>query len=391
MSKTILFVDDETTLRTFLSRTLRRDGYEVLEAGNLAAARQQLADNWVDILLLDRMLPDGEGLTLLKELQKSEPKLPVIMLTAHGAIENAVAAMKMGAQDYLTKPVDTDALRARLIKIAETITLRRELEHLRLKSFVDDSQWVIGQSPVMQRIVEEIELVAPTNSTVLLTGESGTGKEVFARIIRSKSTRSNQPFRPINCAALPEHLLENELFGHETNAYTGAGKQKKGLFEVADGGTLFLDEISIMKPDMQAKLLRVVQERTVRRVGGTKDIPVDIRLLAATNQELHEAMNTGQFRRDLYYRLSVVTIHLPPLRERAADIPLFAASFLDHFNRELGKNISGLRPAVLDALMAHKWPGNIRELRNVIERAVVFCQDDQIGLAHIPREVLESA
>ena len=391
MSKTILFVDDETTLRTFLSKTLRRDGYEVLEADSLAMARQQLADHWVDIILLDRMLPDGEGLNLLKELQKSEFKLPVIMLTAHGAIENAVAAMKMGAHDYLTKPVDTDALTARLERIAETVTLRRELEHLRQRSFVDDSQWVIGQSPVMCRIVEEIELVAPTNSTVFITGESGTGKEVFARIIHGKSTRSSKPFRPINCAALPEHLLENELFGHETNAYTGAGKQKKGLFEVADGGTLFLDEISIMKPEMQAKLLRVVQERTVRRLGGTKDIPVDIRLLAATNQNLQEAMKDGQFRRDLYYRLSVVTIHLPPLRERVADIPLFAASFLDHFNREMGKNIAGIRPAVLDALMTHHWPGNIRELRNVIERAAVFCSDDQIGLAHLPREVLDAA
>ena len=337
------------------------------------------------------MLPDGEGLNLLKELQKSELKLPVIMLTAHGAIENAVAAMKMGAHDYLTKPVDTDALTARLERIAETVTLRRELEHLRRQSFADDSQWVIGQSPVMRRIVEEIELVAPTNSTVLITGESGTGKEVFARIIYSKSTRSTEPFRPINCAALPEHLLENELFGHETNAYTGAGKQKKGLFEVADGGTLFLDEISIMKPEMQAKLLRVVQERTLRRLGGTKDIPVDIRLLAATNQDLQEAMKDGQFRRDLYYRLSVVTIHLPPLRERVGDIPLFAASFLDHFNREMGKNIAGIRPAVLDALKAHHWPGNIRELRNVIERATVFCSDDQIGLAHLPREVLDAA
>jgi DNA-binding NtrC family response regulator len=390
MSKTILFVDDETTLRTFLSKTLRRDGYEVLEAESLAVARQQLADHWVDILLLDRMLPDGEGLTLLKELQKSDLKMPVIMLTAHGAIENAVAAMKMGAHDYLTKPVDTEALKARLERTAETVTLRRELDHLRQQSHVDDSQWIIGKSPAIRRVVKEIELVAPTNSTVLITGESGTGKEVFARIIYSKSTRSNKPFRPVNCAALPEHLLENELFGHEANAYTGAGKQKKGLFEVADGGTLFLDEISIMKPEMQAKLLRVIQERTLRRLGGTKDISVDIRLLAATNLDLQEAMNAGQFRRDLYYRLSVVRVHLPPLRERQEDIPLFAASFLDHFNRELAKAIAGISPTVLEALMAYSWPGNIRELRNVIERAAVFCNEDQIQLIHLPREVLDA-
>jgi len=391
MSKTILFVDDEDTVRTFVSRTLRRDGYEVLEADTLAAARRQLSDHWIDMILLDRMLPDGEGLTLLRELQKGEVKIPVIMLTAHGAIENAVAAMKMGAHDYLTKPVDTEALSARLNVISETIVLRRELEHWRKESGVHDSQWIMGQSPIMRRVAEEMEMVAPTNSTVLITGESGTGKEVVARMIYRKSSRSSNPFRPINCAALPEHLLENELFGHETNAYTGAGKQKKGLLEVADGGTIFLDEISSMKPEMQAKMLRVLQERTVRRVGGTTDIPVDIRILAATNQDLPELMKQGQFRRDLYYRLSVVRIHLPPLRERVEDVPLFVLSFIDYFNRDMGKNIVGISPEALDALKAHDWPGNIRELRNVIERAAVFCSEDQIQLNHLPREILDGA
>jgi DNA-binding NtrC family response regulator len=391
MSKTILFVDDEDTVRTFVSRTLRRDGYEVLEADTLAAARQQLSDHWIDMILLDRMLPDGEGLTLLRELQKGEVKIPVIMLTAHGAIDNAVAAMKMGAHDYLTKPVDTEALSARLDVISETIVLRRELEHWRKASGVHDSQWIMGQSPVMRRVAEEMEMVAPTNSTVLITGESGTGKEVVARMIYRKSSRSGNPFRPINCAALPELLLENELFGHETNAYTGAGKQKKGLLEVADGGTIFLDEISSMKPEMQAKMLRVLQERTVRRVGGTTDIPVDIRILAATNQDLQELMKQGLFRRDLYYRLSVVRIHMPPLRERLEDVPLFVLSFIDYFNRDMGKNIAGISPEGLDALKAHDWPGNIRELRNVIERAAVFCSEDQIQLSHLPREILDGA
>ncbi len=391
MSKTILFVDDEDTVRTFVSRTLRRDGYEVLEADTLAAARRQLSDHWIDMILLDRMLPDGEGLTLLRELQKGEVKIPVIMLTAHGAIDNAVAAMKMGAHDYLTKPVDTEALSARLDVISETIVLRRELEHWRKESGVYDSQWIIGQSPVMRRVAEEMEMVAPTNSTVLITGESGTGKEVVARMIYRKSNRSSNPFRPINCAALPEHLLENELFGHETNAYTGAGKQKKGLLEVADGGTIFLDEISCMKPEMQAKLLRVLQDRTVRRVGGTAVIPVDIRILAATNQDLPELMKQGLFRRDLYYRLSVVRIHLPPLRERVEDVPLFTLSFIDFFNRDMGKSISGISPEAMEALKAHDWPGNIRELRNVIERAAVFCSEDQIELSHLPREILDRA
>ncbi len=391
MSKTILFVDDEDTVRTFVSRTLRRDGYEVLEADTLAAARRQLSDHWIDMILLDRMLPDGEGLTLLRELQKGDVKIPVIMLTAHGAIDNAVAAMKMGAHDYLTKPVDTEALSARLDVISETIVLRRELEHWRKESGVYDSQWIIGQSPVMRRVAEEMEMVAPTNSTVLITGESGTGKEVVARMIYRKSNRSSNPFRPINCAALPEHLLENELFGHETNAYTGAGKQKKGLLEVADGGTIFLDEISCMKPEMQAKLLRVLQDRTVRRVGGTAVIPVDIRILAATNQDLPELMKQGLFRRDLYYRLSVVRIHLPPLRERVEDVPLFTLSFIDFFNRDMGKSISGISPEAMEALKAHDWPGNIRELRNVIERAAVFCSEDQIELSHLPREILDRA
>jgi len=389
VTKTILFVDDETALRTFLSKTLRRNGYEVLEADSLAAARQRLATHWIDMIILDRMLPDGEGLALLKELQQSDLKLPVIMLTAHGAIDNAVAAMQMGAHDYLTKPVDKAALLARLARIAETVTLRQELEHLRQKARAGDSEWIVGQSPAMRRMAEDIELVAPTNSTVLITGESGTGKEVIARVIHRKSARSDKPFRPINCAALPDHLLENELFGHEANAYTGAGKQKKGLFEVTDGGTLFLDEISNMKPEMQAKLLRVIQERTVRRLGGTRDIPIDIRLLAATHQDLAEAIKQGQFREDLYYRLSVVRLHLPPLRQRAMDIPLFAATFLDHFNRELGKKIAGISPAALSALKAHRWPGNIRELRNVIERAAVFCNQEQIRLTHLPREIFD--
>jgi DNA-binding NtrC family response regulator len=355
LSKTILFVDDEINLRTFLSKTLRQN------------------ESW----------------------------LPVVMLTAHGAIDNAVAAMKMGAYDYLTKPVEIDELRAHLERMAETVTLHRELEHLRQESGASDSGWVVGQSAVMRKVAEDIDQVAPTNSTVLLTGESGTGKEVVARMLHRQSERSGQPFRPINCAALPEHLLENELFGHESNAYTGAGKQKKGLFEVADGGTLFLDEISSMTPGMQAKILRVIEERMVRRVGGTRDIPVDIRLLAATNRDLDDAMQKGQFRRDLYYRLSVVrihlpplrerdgdTIHLPPLRERDGDTPLFAAFFLNRFNREMGKSISSFSPDALSVLRSHDWPGNIRELRNVVERGVVFCSGEQIEVSHLPREIV---
>lgn len=388
MGKTILFVDDENTVRTFQSKNLRREGYEVLEAETLAAAREQLNKNWVDMVILDRRLPDGEGLSLLKEINKSDPHMPVIILTAYGNIDNAVEAIKNGAYDYLTKPVDFEALKARLIRMEETVNLRREVDHWRKRSHVLDADWIVGNSPAMRRIASDIEQVAPTKATVLITGESGTGKEVVARVIQSRSKRSDKPFRPINCAALPDHLLENELFGHETNAFTGAGKQKKGLFEVADSGTVFLDEISAMKPEMQVKLLRVIQERTVRRVGGVSDLSVDIRLLAATNQNLQVAMDQGQFRDDLYFRLSVVRLHLPPLRERAMDIPLFVASFLDFFNRELGKNIGSVSPEALEALKVYRWPGNIRELRNVIERAAVFCNDDRIQMTHLPYEVV---
>ena len=388
MTNTILFVDDETTLRTFLAKTLRRDGYEVLEAESLASAWDILNTQWVDIVILDRLLPDGEGLALLKELHKSDAQVPVIMLTAHGAIDNAVAAMQMGAYDYMTKPVDTEALRARLRRISETISLRQELDHLRKQSRFEDEQWIIGQTPTMTRVAREIEQVAPTNATVLITGDSGTGKEVVARVIHRQSRRFDRPFRPINCAAIPDHLLENELFGHEANAYTGAGKQRKGLFEVTDGGTLFLDEISCMRPEMQAKLLRVLQERTIRRLGGANDVSVDIRLLSATNQDLEKAIRDGLFRQDLFYRLSVVQIHLPPLRERIADIPAFAAVFLDQFNREMGKSIQGVSPAALSALRNHTWPGNIRELRNVLERAAVFCEAEQIELSHLPRDIV---
>ena len=388
MTNTILFVDDETTLRTFLAKTLRRDGYEVLEAESLASAWDILNTQWVDIVILDRLLPDGEGLALLKELNKSDSKVPVIMLTAHGAIDNAVAAMQMGAYDYMTKPVDTEALRARLRRISETISLRQELDHLRKQSRFEEEEWIIGQTPTMMRVAREVEQVAPTNATVLITGDSGTGKEVVARVIHRQSRRYDKPFRPINCAAIPDHLLENELFGHEANAYTGAGKQRKGLFEVTDGGTLFLDEISCMRPEMQAKLLRVLQERTIRRLGGAHDVSVDIRLLSATNQDLEKAISDGFFRQDLFYRLSVVRIHLPPLRERIADVPAFAAIFLDQFNREMGKSIHGVSPAALSALRNHTWPGNIRELRNVLERAAVFCEADQIELSHLPRDIV---
>jgi DNA-binding NtrC family response regulator len=388
VTNTILFVDDETTLRTFLAKTLRREGYDVLEAESLASAWDVLNTQWVDIVILDRLLPDGEGLVLLKELHKSDSKIPVIMLTAHGAIDNAVAAMQMGAYDYMTKPVDTEALRARLKRISETISLRQELDHLRKQSRFEDEEWIIGQTPTMLRVAREVEQLAPTNATVLITGESGTGKEVVARVIHRKSRRFDNPFRPINCAAIPDHLLENELFGHESNAYTGAGKQRKGLFEVTDTGTLFLDEISCMRPEMQAKLLRVIQERTIRRLGGARDIPVDIRLISATNQDLEKAIRDGFFRQDLFYRLSVVQIHLPPLRERISDIPAFAAVFLDQFNREMGKAIQGVSPAALSALRDHTWPGNIRELRNVLERAAVFCDGEQIELSHLPRDIV---
>jgi DNA-binding NtrC family response regulator len=385
MSATILIVDDEETARTFVSEALRDAGYETTQAGSLAEAHLAIDAGQADIVLLDVMLPDGSGLTLLDRLARENPSPPVILMTAYGDLETAVEAMKKGAQDFLSKPLDFDRLLQEVQRAKEIVAMRRELALLR-STTQGDVEWVVGETPTMQRILEEAQRAATASVSVLITGDTGTGKEVLARAIRGMGSRADKPFVPINCAALPATMIESELFGHEAGAFTGAQKRKPGLIEIADGGILFLDEISSTKTDMQATLLRVLDEQCFRRVGGVTEIHVDLQILAASNRDLRQMMQQGTFREDLYYRLKVVDLHLPPLRERKGDIPALVGTFLRQINQRSATAISGITPRAIEALRGHDWPGNIRELRHAIERAVLFCDDETIDLGHLPPE-----
>jgi len=386
MSATVLIVDDEETARSFISEALSDAGYEAVEAGDLAEAHKFVDTGAADIVLLDVMLPDGSGLSLLDRLSMENPSPPVILITAYGEVDTAVEAMKKGAQDFLQKPLDLDRLIQAVERADEIVSLRRELTLLR-QSSGDQTEMVVGETPAMQRILEEAQRAAVASVSVLITGETGTGKEVLARAIRTMGTRSDKPFIPINCPALPETMIESELFGHEAGAFTGALKKKPGLIEIADGGILFLDEISSTKTDMQAKLLRVLDEQRFRRVGGVKEIDVDIQILAASNRDLQAMMEEGAFREDLFYRLKVVDLHLPPLRDRIVDLPALTGTFIRQINMRTGNVIQGITPRAIKALKAHDWPGNIRELRHVIERAILFCDDEEIDLAHLPPDI----
>lgn len=383
---TVLIVDDEPTPRSFIQKILADQGYATVEAESVATAHAQIDLGAADIVLLDVMLPDGSGLGLLERLAQEQPGLPVIVITGFGDIEMAVEAMRAGAQDFLTKPIDTPRLLKALARASEIVSLRSELAHLR-QSRREQYDWVVGETPAMKRVLEVIERSAPTQASVLICGESGTGKEVIANAIHQLSPRRDGPFVALNCAALPDQLLESELFGHEAQAFTGATKRKLGLMEVADGGTLFLDEISSMKPDLQAKLLRAIEERAIRRVGGTATIKIDVRFISASNRDLPSLIKSGEFREDLYWRLKVIAVELPPLRERLQDIPQLAGFFLDKHNREMGKSVLSIHPRALEALKAYRWPGNIRQLRSAIETAILFCDGDSIEIGHLPAEV----
>ena len=386
MSATVLIVDDEATARNFVSEALADAGYEAIEAGDLAEANKAIDKGAADIILLDINLPDGSGLSLLDRLSREYPSPPVILITAYGEVDLAVDAMKKGAQDFLQKPLDLDRLLQAVERSSEIVLLRRELDLLR-RSAGDQTDWVVGETQLMQRIISEAQRAAAASVSVLITGETGTGKEVLARAIGSMGPRADKPFIPINCAALPDTMIESELFGHEAGAFTGAQKRKPGLIEIADGGILFLDEISSTKTDMQAKLLRVLDEQRFRRVGGVKEISVDIQILAASNRDLKAMIEDGSFREDLYYRLKVVDLHLPPLRERIVDIPALVGKFISMINLRTGNAITGITPRAIEALKAHSWPGNIRELQHVIERAMLFCDDEQIDIAHLPPDI----
>jgi len=377
---TVLIVDDEELVRWSLRERLRKDGYTVLESGTVASAIEKLTPA-VDLVLLDQRLPDGDGLTLLRQIKESSPDTLVILMTAFSTVENAVAAMKHGAYHYLNKPFNLDDVSAVVEKALETSRLRREVRMLRGSQSRDYGfDAIIGSSSAMVEAKSLLERIAASPATtVLLTGETGTGKDLAAKAIHFNSERSSKPFVNITCSALPEQLLESELFGHERGAFTDARQQKRGLLETADGGTVFLDEIGEMTPGLQAKLLRFLEDRTFKRVGGLNDIRVDVRVIAATNRSLDDEVRAGRFREDLFYRLQVMPVRLPPLRERVGDIRLLVAHYIDRYNREFRKRVRGLQPGAQAMLDQYRWPGNVRELRNAIERAMLLADNGLLG------------
>jgi DNA-binding NtrC family response regulator len=373
----VLVVDDERLVRWSLGQRLSGRGWDVSEAGSVAEALRAPAP---DVAVLDYKLPDGDGIEVLRRLRQADPDLPVIMLTAHQDTELIVEAMRAGASDYLTKPFDVDEVVLRVTKAVEAARGSRELRRLKedlARPFSLDS--VIGESDVMQRLRTLTRKVAESpTSTVLLTGESGTGKDLLAKVIHFGGSRAARPFMNITCSALPETLLESELFGHERGAFTDARQQKRGLFEQADEGTVFLDEVAETVPSFQAKLLRFLEEKTFRRLGGTTDITVNVRIIAATNQDLEKTVREGKFREDLYYRLNVLRIEAPPLHARGRDVVLLAEHYMRVFSQEFRRPVRRLSPAAEEALLAYSWPGNVRELRNLVERAVFLAESEDL-------------
>ena len=385
-NKTILIADDEINIRRVLEAILKRDGYEVVTAASGEEALS-LMNREIQTVITDLKMPGLDGMELLRRLGAQHPDVPVVMITAHGSVENAVEAVKLGAFDYVEKPFDQEQIRQVVAKAIKTHSLSRRDTHPE-KTDVTGRFRLVGDSPAIRQIYGIIEKVANTPSTVLITGESGTGKELIARALHENSSRQDGPFIKINCAAIPKTLMESELFGYEKGAFTGAVGAKPGRFELAHGGTLFLDEIGEIPVEMQVKLLRVLQESEFERVGGIKTIKVDVRLVTATNRDLAAELAAGGFREDLYYRLNVVPIHLPPLRERREDIALLVGHFITKFNERLRKQITHIEPAAVERLVSYNWPGNIRELENVIERTMLFCEAPVIRLGNLPAELL---
>lgn len=383
--ETILIVDDEKLIRWSLSQELAKEGYGMLEAATVQEAIARFSEQQADLIILDQRLPDGTGIELLTKLQNEKAEVPVIMLTAVDRSDVAVQAMKLGAFDYVTKPVNIDELKIVIHKALEATRLKRELALLRQEQtrFFGSNE-IIGSSPPIRKVLDFIGKVAQSPATtVLITGESGTGKELVARALHFMSSRKDKPFVLVDCSALPEQLLESELFGHEKGAFTDAHIQKKGLFELADKGTIFLDEIGDISPLLQVKLLRVLEDKTFRRVGGTSSILVDVRLIAATNQPLEQRVEEGKFRADLYYRLNVASVHVAPLRERGDDVLLLAQHFLNHFNRLFRKKFKGLSEEVQDLFRRYSWPGNVRELKNILERTTLLNDGELILPEHV--------
>ncbi len=381
----ILVVDDELAIRVSLGEWLRRDGHHVEVAECGAAALELIKTQSFDVMIVDIKMPGMNGLEVLEEVRKIDPDLPNVMMTAYGSIESAVEAMKLGATDYVVKPFDPAEIGMLVKRILEHRRLRREHELLKHReSKFAEIGLLAGDSAALRKVFDLVDDVAATDSVVLITGESGTGKELVARAIHSKSARSQGPFVAVNFGALTETLIESELFGHEKGAFTGAGAPKPGLFELAASGTLFLDEIGDASPKLQIDLLRVIQERRFRRVGGVRDVEADFRVLSATNRDLEKAVAEGTFRMDLYYRLNVIQIHVPSLRERREDIPALARHFLEKFRVRLNKQVASISPEAMELLTNHDWPGNVRELENAIERAVVVGKERRVLPGDLP-------
>ncbi len=388
--RSILVVDDDKNICKMIEINLRKEKtYEVRTATNGESCLKSVRENAPDLVLLDIQMPGIDGIETLKRIKEEDPLIPVVMMSAHGTIEKAVQCMKLGAYDFITKPFASDRLLVTVNNALMNSSLKKEVDELK-RELKDKYQFknIIGQSGPMQEVFRAMEKVVDSNVTVLITGESGTGKELIARAIHyHNKKRSDYPFVAVNCSALPETLLESELFGHEKGSFTGATGRRVGKFEQADGGTIFLDEIGLMTPATQAKVLRVLQEREFERVGGNELVRVDTRVISATNKDLEEAVKKGEFREDLFYRISVFPIHLPPLRERKEDIPLLAAHFLNKYAQVEGKELETISPEALELLMAYHWPGNVRELENAIERAVVLANPPEITAKDLPASV----
>ena len=388
MAETILIVEDEETLASSLKRVFTREGYSVDVAEDAEKGLELIEKNSYDVIITDIILPGISGIELLRKIKEKEPDQLVIIITAYASVETAVEALRAGAYDYVIKPIIhqeikqivRNALRQKALQ-RENLLLRREIERHY------DLSHIIGESPEIKKIINEVKKIASAKSNVLLLGETGTGKELIARAIHFGSPRAERPFIPINCSAIPENLLESELFGHVRGAFTGAVTSKKGLFEEANGGTVFLDEIGDLSPSLQAKLLRVLEEQEIRPIGSNQTTKVDIRFISATNKDLAMLVKEGRFREDLYYRINVITIQLPPLRERGNDVELLARFFVQKYSKEHGKNVNKIDNEALKLLKAYHWPGNIRELQNIIERAVLVSEDEVIKKEHLP-EVL---
>ncbi len=388
----ILVVDDEHLIRWSLEQNLKKQGYEVVTAGSGEDALRLAREEQPDLVLLDIQLPGISGIEVLEKIKDYDEEIIVIMVTAHGGLETAVNAMRLGAHDYVSKPFNLDELSIIIKKALETSDLKREVARLRTETKKSVPPNIIGDSRHMKYLMEVLDKVARSEaSTVLVQGESGTGKELVAKWIHYSSNRAEKPFIAINCAAVPATLLESELFGHEKGAFTDAKTTKKGLFELADGGTVFLDEIGDMEMGMQAKLLRFLEDRSFRRIGGGRVFTVDVRIISATNKDLQKSIEEKTFRNDLYYRLQVIPIFLPALRERREDIIPLATHFIEHYNRDFNKKVQGIAGMAERMLLDYNWPGNVRELKNVIERAIILGNDETLLLEHLPLEIVAKA